>query len=143
MYFRTRIARTAAVALAALGIAASPATGGVDRGIGVEPYASPARYGPPDPWFLHVLSQARSADHTTSDGRSRLDEVHDRPQVLGPAGRMTGADVASASVSVGFDWADAGVGAGGALALVVLLVITRRVVGERRGGSARDLPSSA
>jgi hypothetical protein len=99
----------------------------------------------PDPWFNNVLAKQRSlATLTNHAGQTGYRFITDTlggngqpatsgyqliTDTLAPGGGSSGNSVPPASH--GFDWADAGVGAAGTLAL---LILTGRVVAFRKRG---------
>jgi hypothetical protein len=139
-----------ALAVAALAVTAAHASGTPDGKYGpLDPWAyavihghaqsvtPDGKYGPLDPWAYSVIHRTRE----TSAGRSPASA----PEIQAGIGSnsvdqdRTAETAAPSNLGTtllepnGFDWGDAGVGAAGALAIVLLAAGTQLAVRKRRG----------
>jgi hypothetical protein len=90
-----------------------------------------SKYGSLDPWAYNAIrnAQLNRAEIPSGDSRS-LDPT---PEQLLAASRVSAPTPSAISVDEGFDWADAGIGAGGAFSFVLLIGGTALVLRRGRG----------
>lgn len=122
---------------AALGERQEPlhfATSGVSQYGSLDPWAynviHQSKYGSLDPWAYNAIQNAKLTAVKVSPGDSR--SLDPTPEQLLAAGQAPAPIPSIVSVEEGFNWGDAGVGAGGAVSLVLLIGGTALVV-RRRG----------
>jgi hypothetical protein len=105
-----------------------------------DPWFYNAVAGQPDPWFYNVVAHSVAGSNATfttdtlapGGGSSQAQGYRFVTDTLAPGGGV----VAVSPGVQGFDWTDAGIGAGGTVGLVLILLGGTRLMSQRRSALA-------
>jgi hypothetical protein len=102
--------------------------------------AAPAALAKQDPWFKNAVSSSAGGSNATfitdtlarGGGSSQAQGYRFVTDTLAPGGGI----VTVSPSAPGFDWTDAGIGAGGTIGLMVILLGGMRLMAQRRSALA-------